>query len=201
MHNEGVASVLLTFIVVSVVLTAIPGSDSLLVVRSGLRGRAQAIAVGAGTAVAAFGWGIAAAFGIAAILAQSAVAFTIMKLAGAVYLVFLGLRTLWSTRRKQDSKSVEKDSTPVPRRVGAALRTGLVAGLLNPKTGLFYVAVLPQILPKDVSVLSATLLFSVVDAIVVVLYTALLAVLATSSFATFGVQRSCGLRSGPQACA
>ncbi|NLU70324.1 LysE family translocator [Streptomyces sp. HNM0574] len=185
-------SMLLTFLGVSLVLTAMPGPDTLLVVRSGLRGRAEAFAVGAGTAVSALAWGVAAAFGLAVVLQQSAVAFTVVKIAGAAYLLWLGAHTLWNARRsaraarKPDGGS-EAEAPAEPSAGGPApasgsawsgLRTGLIAGILNPKTGLFYVAVLPQVLPKDAPVLSSTLLFAVVDAAVVVAYMAVLASLA-----------------------
>lgn len=169
---------LITFVVVSVVLTAIPGPDSLLVVRSGLRGRAQATAVGAGSAVAALAWGVAAAFGLAVVLERSALAFTVVKLAGAAYLTFLGVRTLWSTRRSAAAPEVPQESSTEPGNAWMGLRTGTIAGLLNPKTGLFYVAILPQILPKDTSVLSSTLLFAGIDAVVCLAYFSLLAALA-----------------------
>ncbi|MFB8242071.1 LysE family translocator [Kitasatospora purpeofusca] len=157
----------------SLLLTVLPGPDTLLVVRSGLRGRRQAIAVGLGTAVAAFGWGLAAAFGVAALLQHSAAAFTAVKLAGAAYLVFLGVRTFWRTRQGQ--VSAVPTGAEGHHNAWRAARTGLVAGLLNPKTGLFYVAVLPQIIPETETVLPSTLLFATVDAVVVALYFVLLA--------------------------
>jgi threonine/homoserine/homoserine lactone efflux protein len=160
------ASMLLTFLIVSVALTALPGPECLLAIRNGLRGRRQAIAVGAGTAVAALGCDIAAAFELAVVLQQSAIAFGIVKLGGAAYLVGLGLWTLWSTLGAQTTTHGKQDTTPVPRTTRAALRTGLIAGLLNPKVGLLYVAV-PQLIPKTDSVVSSTLLFSSVDAVVV----------------------------------
>lgn len=169
---------LITFVVVSVVLTAIPGPDSLLVVRSGLRGRGQATAVGAGSAVAALAWGVAAAFGLAVILERSALAFTVVKLAGAAYLTFLGVRTLWSTRRAAAVPETAEATESESRNVWSGLRTGTIAGLLNPKTGLFYVAILPQILPKDAAVLPSTLLFAAIDALVCLAYFSLLAALA-----------------------
>ncbi|NUR63667.1 MAG: LysE family translocator [Catenulispora sp.] len=171
-------SMLITFVVVSVVLTAIPGPDSLLVVRSGLRGRGQATAVGAGSAVAALAWGVAAAFGLAVILERSALAFTVVKLAGAAYLTFLGVRTLWSTRRAAAVPETAEATESESRNVWSGLRTGTIAGLLNPKTGLFYVAILPQILPKDAAVLPSTLLFAAIDALVCLAYFSLLAALA-----------------------
>jgi threonine/homoserine/homoserine lactone efflux protein len=172
------ASMLITFVVVSVVLTAIPGPDSLLVVRSGLRGRAQATAVGAGSAVAALAWGVAAAFGVAVVLERSALAFTVVKLAGAAYLAVLGVRTLWSTRHSAAVPEAAEDAGAEPGNAWSGLRTGTIAGLLNPKTGLFYVAILPQILPKDASVLPSTLLFAAIDALVCLAYFSLLAALA-----------------------
>lgn len=169
---------LITFVLVSVALTAIPGPDSLLVVRSGLRGRGAATAVGAGSAVAALVWGVAAAFGVAVILERSALAFTVVKFAGAAYLTVLGVRTLWSARRSAAAPEAADATEDASGTAWSGLRTGTIAGLLNPKTGLFYVAILPQILPKDAAVLPSTLLFAVIDALVCLAYFSLLAALA-----------------------
>ena len=124
-------------------------------------------------------WGAAAAFGVAALLQRSAQAFELVKLAGAAYLIVLGLRTLWQSRNAGGITAPADGSSLA---VSARRAFGLAAGvdLLNPKTGLFYVAVLPQVIPHGVPVLRSTLLFAAVDSVVAaVLFTALACAAAT----------------------
>jgi threonine/homoserine/homoserine lactone efflux protein len=117
-----------------------------------------------GAAAAALAWGVAAAFGVAALLQRSAQAFEVVKLAGAAYLIFLGLRTLWQSRSTHGITSAV-GSSPAVSPWGAFGR-GICIDLLNPKTGLFYVAVLPQVIPHDMPVLRSTLLFAGIDSLV-----------------------------------
>ncbi len=121
--------VILTFIVVALLLSAVPGPDTLLVLRAGLRGgRAHAIASALGCAAGSLVWGSAAAVGIATLLERSAAAYEIVKLAGAGYLIFLGARTLWAARRAGRLTIDEGARAAAPPRA---------------RMGLFYVAVIP----------------------------------------------------------
>ena len=160
-----VVAMLMTFAVVSAALTLIPGPDLMFVVRTGAHGRRPAVAAAVGAAASALAWGTAAAFGVAALLQRSAEAFEVIKLAGAAYLIFLGLRALWQSRK---ASGISPPAGDVPPTVSVRKAFGLGAGidLLNPKTGLFYVAVLPQVIPHGVPVLRSTLLFAGVDSLV-----------------------------------
>ena len=168
------AAMLVTFALVSVALTLVPGPDMMFVIRSGLQGRRPAIAAALGAATAALAWGAAAAFGVAALLQHSARAFEIVRLAGAAYLIALGLRALWVSRprpRRRAEPAAAPAAQPSARpdggrRAWRAFAQGAGIDLLNPKTGLFYVAVLPQVIPPGMPVLRSTLLFAVVDATV-----------------------------------
>jgi threonine/homoserine/homoserine lactone efflux protein len=163
---------IMTFVLVSVALTLVPGPDMMFVVRSGLQGRRPAVAAAMGAAAAALAWGAAAAFGVAALLQHSARAFEIVRLAGAAYLIALGLWTLWASRRRAASHPVDTvaptspAAVPSSRPAWRAFAQGAGIDLLNPKTGLFYVAVLPQVIPPGMPVLRSTLLFAGVDATV-----------------------------------
>jgi threonine/homoserine/homoserine lactone efflux protein len=159
------AVMLMTFVLVSAALTLIPGPDLMFVVRTGAHGRRPAVAAAFGAAASALVWGTAAAFGVAALLQRSAQAFEVVKLVGAAYLIFLGLRTLWHSRKAGGISPPAGDGPPP---VSARKAFGLGAGidLLNPKTGLFYVAVLPQVIPHGMPVLRSTLLFAGVDSLV-----------------------------------
>ena len=162
---------IVTFVLVSVALTLVPGPDMMFVVRSGLQGRRAAVAAALGAAAAALAWGAAAAFGVAALLQHSARAFEIVRLAGAAYLIALGLWTLWISRSLAAHQARSVGPAPLPAEPGgrAAWRVfaqGAGIDLLNPKTGLFYVAVLPQVIPAGMPVLRSTLLFAGIDAAV-----------------------------------
>ena len=84
--------VIVTFFVVAVLLSAVPGPDTLLVLRAGLRGgRVHGIASALGCAAGSLVWGSAAAVGVATLLERSAMAYEMVKLAGAGYLIVLGI--------------------------------------------------------------------------------------------------------------
>lgn len=156
-----------TFATVSAVLTLTPGPDNLLVLRNGLRGRRPAMATGVGVAIASIAWGIAAAFGLAALLQRSQPLFEAVKIAGALYLCYLGVRSLIGAARKDPKpQTAGMHDGPAARGSWHALRTGLVTDLMNPKTGLLYVALVPQLIPHTVSIFQGMLLFSWIDAIV-----------------------------------
>ena len=90
-------SQLLAFIGVAIVVVVLPGPDMALVARNVLRhGRSAGFATSIGICTGTIGWALAAAFGVSALLATSAIAFTALKLAGAAYLIFLGVTTLRS---------------------------------------------------------------------------------------------------------
>lgn len=126
------------FLTAAVVLAATPGPGMLYVLARSLRGgRGEGIASSLGTWVGGMVHVLAAAIGISAILATSAVAFSVVKYAGAAYLVYLGVRTLLSREQHQPEVSVLGSNR-------AALRQGIVTEVLNPKTALFFLAFIPQ---------------------------------------------------------
>jgi threonine/homoserine/homoserine lactone efflux protein len=198
-ENRIVIAMLTTFVVVSVALTLLPGPDMMFVIRNGTHGRGPAVAAGLGAATAALGWGVAAAFGVAALLQRSADAFEVVKLTGAAYLVFLGVRTLWQSRGKPELAAATGDPA-MTASPWTAFGKGVGIDLLNPKTGLFYVAVLPQVIPAGMPVLRSTLLFAGVDCLIAAALlsgvacaaTALLAWLRRPAFA-HGLERTTGV--------
>jgi len=133
------------FVASAILLNIAPGQDTLYILgRSIGQGRRigvySALGVSAGTLVHT----VAAALGLSAILAASATAFLVVKLAGAAYLVWLGMRALMAPALVM----------PVPAgSVGAgaakAFRQGLLTNVLNPKVALFFLAFLPQFVASD----------------------------------------------------
>ena len=139
---------LLSFVAVAVAVAVIPGPDMALVARNVvLAGTRGGYATSLGICTGILGWALAAVGGVTAILATSAVAFTMLKLAGAAYLVVLGIRTL----RASDAPPLADDAAG--RRLPATLawRQGLVSALLNPKLGVFFLTLLPQFVPPGVA--------------------------------------------------
>ncbi|GAB3836691.1 LysE family translocator [Dactylosporangium cerinum] len=127
-----------------------PGPDFAVVMRrSVLAGRAHGMATAVGVAAGVFAWAIAAATGVAALVAVSAVAFTVIKLAGAGYLLYLGVKALRSALRSRDLRPDPNTGPAAGPGLLAAFRDGLLCNALNPKAAMFFVALLPQFLPTD----------------------------------------------------
>ena len=145
------------FAVLSLIVAVTPGPDSLLVLRSSLLGGRRAGArVAGGAASGSLAWGLFSAAGLTALLTASAQAYRAVQLAGACYLVFLGIRG-WRGRAGHASTQ--------PRR-SPGFRAGLLSNLLNPKVGLFFLAVMPQFIPHHAPVTSYTLAFAATDAVI-----------------------------------
>ena len=130
---------LLPYLAVIAVLTITPGPDMLLVLRNGIRdGSEAAWATGLGCCAGIAVHATLAVLGLSAILAASSEAFTAVKVAGAVYLVFLGLQAIRSSFEERRSLGGAAERT------GSAFRQGLVSNLLNPKIALLFLTLLPQ---------------------------------------------------------
>lgn len=146
-----------------------PGPDFVIVTRNAaLSGRRAGIACAAGIAAGVFVWSLVTALGIAGLLAASAVAFTVVKLAGAAYLVFLGVRALLAARRGGYEPTSVAASPTGP---AAAFRHGLLTNLLNPKVAVFFIALLPQFLPTEPTVLDTVVLGAVAALVSLVWFT------------------------------
>jgi threonine/homoserine/homoserine lactone efflux protein len=143
---------------VVVVAAVAPGPDFVVVMRNSvLLGRRAGMVCAVGIGTGLFLWSMVTALGIAGLLAASAVAYTVVKLAGAGYLVLLGARALLAARRAGYS---EQHALPGPAAHGlaAALRQGLLTNLLNPKAAVFFLALMPQFLPADPAATDTALL-------------------------------------------
>ncbi len=134
---------LLAFAAAAAVVIAIPGPSVVFTVSRALAaGRSAALATVLGNAVGVFLQVVAVAVGLGQLVAQSAAAFTVLKLVGAAYLVYLGIAAF---RHRHDVVRAMQRSAE-GRRIGAARSVvdGLVVGVLNPKSVVFFVAFLPQ---------------------------------------------------------
>lgn len=140
---------ILGFAVVAGLMTLVPGIDTALVLRTAVvQGRGPAFAAAAGISSGLLVWGIAAALGVSALLAASQLAFDLLRWAGAAYVVWLGVTLIVRAGRGDHSEP----EVAAPRRGSGwtGFRRGFLTNLLNPKIGVFYIAVLPQFLPEGI---------------------------------------------------
>ena len=132
----------LTFLFAAVVLAITPGPGiAYVVARTVAGGRGEGLASCFGTAIGGMLHVAAAALGLSLLVAQSALAFSVVKYLGAAYLIYLGLRLLLRRDAAGDVASVPAVTAQGARR---ALREGIVVEALNVKTALFFLAFLPQ---------------------------------------------------------
>jgi threonine/homoserine/homoserine lactone efflux protein len=146
-----VPDLIVPYVALIALLTVTPGPDMLLVLRNGLRaGTSAAWLTGVGCCTGIAIHAVAATIGLSAILAASAEAFTVLKLAGAAYLIWLGLSsiatTLGSRRDSGEALAALARSAPERARIDSrqAFRQGLVSNLLNPKIAILFLTLLPQ---------------------------------------------------------
>ena len=171
---------LLAFIPVALLLTLIPGADTALVTRNalalGLRGARWTIL---GIATGCLMHATASALGLSAILATSARAYEVVKLAGAAYLIWIGVQGIRGAgaRATDGYRSLDfarDDSSGHPERAqrveGSALAAsdahpfmqGFLTNMLNPKVALFYLTFLPQFIPAGAPVLRTSLMLAMI---------------------------------------
>ena len=160
---------LLAFLGVSALVIVTPGQDTALTIRSTLLGGRRAgvlTALGVSTGQAV--WTLAASAGITALLLASQPAFLAVKLAGAIYLVFLGAQMLvHALCRTQDPVRIARPGTSLSSPI--AYRQGVVSNLGNPKMAVFFTSLLPQFTresgPRFAAFLALGLCFCVMTAI------------------------------------
>jgi threonine/homoserine/homoserine lactone efflux protein len=128
------------FLTTGILLNLAPGPDTAYILgRSIAQGRTAGIASALGISVGSIAHTTAAALGLSAFLATSAWAFQAVKLIGAAYLVFLGVRAFF-----QRSEKLRVPARFNTTQIVAAFRQGILTNLLNPKVALFFLAFLPQ---------------------------------------------------------
>ena len=139
----------LAFLPFAAFLAVLPGPATAMVIQSAARGgRARAMRATAGDAAGLAVWAVASMLGVSALLAASEIAFTTLKIVGALILIAYGVAAI-----RQRAPAFHAPH-------GGAFRMGLTTALTNPKVGLFYIALLPQFVPEGTAVLPATLLLA-----------------------------------------
>jgi RhtB (resistance to homoserine/threonine) family protein len=160
----------LVFIGVAAIVIIIPGPDTAVVTKNVLvHGRraamGTALGVGAGLAV----WTIASAVGVVSLLRASAVAFTVLKLVGALYLVWLGVQALRAANRAESVDHLSLATGPAIG-VGGGLRQGFLTDLANPKIGIFFTSLLPQFVDPGRAILFPFLALGAVFVLMTILW-------------------------------
>jgi RhtB (resistance to homoserine/threonine) family protein len=158
-------SQVLAFTVLAALMTLSPGQDTLLVVRNVLRGgRRDGIVTTFGICSGLYVHALLSALGVSMILMHSAAAFTMLKIAGAGYLAWLGLQSLRSAAR---GDMIPSGAQARAMRVPAwrSFREGFLTNLLNPKVIVFYLALLPQFIGSGDPVLQKSLLLTAIHAV------------------------------------
>ncbi|WP_020669911.1 LysE family translocator [Amycolatopsis nigrescens] len=129
---------LLAFIPAAFLIALVPGPATIMLIKQSARGsRRNSMATIAGIEAGVLFWGLAAVFGLSALLVASEVAYNVLRIGGAVFLVYLGIKALFFNRLTPDEEV----------RPGAGFRSGFLVNVSNPKAGVFAISFLPQFVP------------------------------------------------------
>lgn len=159
-----------SFALVVGLLTLTPGLDTALILRTSALGhRRQAWGVVLGIQTGTLVWGTLSSAGVTALLTASQVAYEVLRWGGAAYLVWMGVGML----RGRGTQAVVEDE-PTDGGFGQGWRRGTLTNLLNPKVGVFYVAVLPQFIPAGAPHFAAGVALTCVHVVEGVLWSAVL---------------------------
>ena len=156
---------LLSFTLAAGLLTITPGLDTALVLRTAaVEGKKQALLAGVGICSGCLLWGAAASFGLSALLAVSGFAYNVLRIFGAIYLGYLGIKLLIRAFASTSSNIGAQLEEYGSRDGFLWFKRGLLTNLLNPKVGVFYLSFLPQFIPTGVPVWSFSVLLALIHA-------------------------------------
>lgn len=178
-YDERVLASLLAFTAAAVMIVVLPGPDTLVVVRSIVRGgRAEGIRTSLGVLCGLMVWVLAAVLGVSAMLQASQVGYDVLRILGACYLVWMGVQTIRSLRREAPTEFAEPAGSSRLLTSGG-FTAGFLTDLLNPKVGVLFISFLPGFVPEGYAVTTTTLGFGA-------LYVALTAVYCAALVAASG---------------
>jgi threonine/homoserine/homoserine lactone efflux protein len=145
-----------TFVVAVFLISASPGPAMALILRrAALRGFRGAVPTVVGLEAGLYVWALVAAAGFAALVAASEVAYLVLRVAGAAFLVVLGVRA-WRAAWRQRREDGVEPAAAAPARGWAAFGEGVVVMLANPKAAVFMIAFYPQFVPADMPLFATT---------------------------------------------
>jgi threonine/homoserine/homoserine lactone efflux protein len=132
------------FVIMCIFLITLPGPDTAIATKNTVTfGRNGGLKTALGTCCALLIHTSAAVFGLSAIIVKSALLFSVFKYVGAVYLIYLGVKALWSIKKKEEAASVEMTSKGQFVNT-SCFKQGFLTNILNPKVAVFFLTFLPQ---------------------------------------------------------
>ncbi|MEW9674096.1 LysE family translocator [Ammoniphilus sp. 3BR4] len=135
------------FVVMSILLIILPGPDTGLATQNTIAyGRKGGIETVLGITTGLIFHTLAVVFGLSAVIVKSALLFSIFKYVGAIYLIYLGVTSIWSMKKNSDSTSGDNQ---IKYRNKSPFRQGFLTNLLNPKVAVFFLTFLPQFLTSS----------------------------------------------------
>lgn len=139
-------SLILSFLVASILLTIMPGPDNIFVLTESLtRGRKNGIMISIGLSLGVLIHTMAAATGLSIIIQKSAIAFSVIKYIGALYLFYLAFKSI---KEKKENVNTSDNKAVKPQSSLLLIRKGFLMNVLNPKVALFFIAFLPQFISQ-----------------------------------------------------
>ncbi|MDP5228629.1 MULTISPECIES: LysE family translocator [Arthrobacter] len=158
---------LLGYAALSVLITILPGTDTALILRYALgQSRKHAYMAGLGMITGAFIWSVAAATGVSALLAVSTIAYDVLRIIGAGYMLWLAFSFWKASFAKTQDATVDTPAGKAaiaPEHLGKTWSKGFLSNILNPKFGMFCLAVIPQFLVPGIAPLAMGLMLSVIS--------------------------------------
>ncbi|WP_369274112.1 LysE family translocator [Streptomyces sp. R11] len=137
---------LIAFLGACTLVAASPGPSTVLIIKQSLHSRRSGFLTVLGNETGVFVWGVVAAFGLTALLTASEVAYDVMRIVGAVVLVWFGIQALRQARRAKGEHETAWEGTQ--KSGWASYRGGLLLNLANPKAAVFALSFLPQFVPE-----------------------------------------------------
>jgi threonine/homoserine/homoserine lactone efflux protein len=169
----------LAFCGLCLLLALTPGPDTFLILRFSMRRASTGIAASIGSGVGSIFWAVLVGIGLAALLEQSAEAYRVLKILGGLYLVYLGIQAF---RHSRNTAVAEVDApAAVTRARFSAFGAGLLSTAMNPKVGLFFLAIVPQFLPAHGDRFAVTMLLGATDAVIAIVYLSALTAVAAKA--------------------
>ncbi|MGO4889488.1 LysE family translocator [Anaerobacillus sp. MEB173] len=151
---------LFTFLLLSLFVVMSPGIDTALITKRTISdGRKDGYKMALGITMGSLVHTLAAAFGLSAILMQSAIAFEIVKYIGAIYLIYLGVSSFIS-RKKARNLNQEKNNKMIS--IKSAFKQGLLSNVLNPKVAMFFITFLPQFVSNGSNVTAQLIMMGII---------------------------------------
>ena len=159
------------FFIAILLLTMTPGLDTALVIRNTTRGGwKDGITCSLGICCGLFVHATLSAVGLSVLLVGSAELFTAVKTVGAIYLIYLGIQSIRSTFNKHQAMNTTSEKGKGSKPLAVSFKEGFLSNILNPKTAVFYLALLPQFINPEYSAFIQSLLMASIHFIIAMLW-------------------------------